>query len=197
MATRRFVIVALLLALGLGVAWPSADGDIEVRVQVEGGVVRVAASLRVDAEPAETWAVMTDFDRMANFISNLKSSRVVSRSGNALVVAQAGQAGVGPLTFKFESTREIRLWPFEGVQSRMLKGNMERFEGITRFVPEAGGTRILYQSESVPGKWIPPVVGPKVIERETREQLSEFRAEILRRKHERNRPGKAEAVPAS
>jgi uncharacterized membrane protein len=176
-----------IVLLTIATAWAGDDRDIDVRVSIDSGVVRVFASLRVEAGMADTWAVMTDFDRMASFISNLKSSRVLSRSGNNLVVEQGGEANFGPLSYKFESTREIRLWPGEGVQSRMLKGNMERFEGMTRFTPDGTGTRIRYQSESVPGRWIPPLVGTKFIERETREQLSEFRVEIERRKRDQNR----------
>jgi carbon monoxide dehydrogenase subunit G len=177
---RPAALVALLLfAAG---AFAATDQDIDVTVSVSGDVVRVDGSFAVAASLAQVWAVMTDFDGMARFISNLKSSRVVARTNDLLTVAQAGQAVYGPMRYPFESVREIRLWPMERVQSRLISGNMSRFEGSTRFVAEPSATRVVYHSEAVPKAWVPPIVGPRFIERETREQFAEFRAEILRRK---------------
>ncbi len=40
---------------------------------------------------------------------------------------------------------------------------------------------ILNSGRFVPNVWVPPVVGPSVIEAETRKQFDEIRTEILRR----------------
>ena len=158
------------------------DRDVDIRIHVEGDVVSVDASMLVAATPQEVWSVFTDFDHMAQFISNLKSSAVVARSGDAVTIAQAGEAAYGPLKFAFESVRELRLMPVEKIRSHMISGNMKRFAGVTEFAAEGAGTRVTYHSEAVPDRWIPPLIGPRFIEQETREQLSEFRAEVLRRK---------------
>jgi ribosome-associated toxin RatA of RatAB toxin-antitoxin module len=178
----RALFVTLLMAMMIAPAEAADDRDIEVKVRVDSDTVLVDVDMLIAASPREVWTVMTDFDHMASFISNLKSSRVVARGDDRLTVQQEGQASYGPVSYKFESIRELRLWPISGVHSRMISGNMKRFEGATRFVPEATGTRVLYHSESVPKAWVPPVVGPRFIERETREQFGEFRAEIMRRK---------------
>lgn len=41
---------------------------------------------------------------------------------------------------------------------------------------------LMFAFEAVPDKWIPPLRGPRFIANETREHLTEFRAEMLRRK---------------
>jgi len=46
----------------------------------------------------------------------------------------------------------------------------------------------------VPKAWIPPIVGRGFIEHETREQFSEFRAEIMRRKPGQGRGERDESV---
>jgi carbon monoxide dehydrogenase subunit G len=158
------------------------DQDIEVRVHIDGDFVRLDASFSVGASRQEAWSVLTDFAHMARFISNLKSSSVVARNGDVVTVAQAGEASLGLIKFPFESVRELHLTPYEKIQSRMVSGNMKRYEGTTELFAEGEGTRVVFRSESVPDKWVPPGVGPYFIEQESREQLSEFRAEILRRK---------------
>jgi len=179
---RRYLALAVLW-LGLLVAGTAlaSDKDIDVSVRVDGRRVRVDASFFVAASLTDVWAVMTDFDHFAEFISNLKSSRILARTGNVITVEQAGEAAVGPIKFPFESVREIRLMPFDSVLSKSVSGTLQEFEGQTRFLAEGLGTRVTYHSDAVSKLWIPPFVGSGFIERETREQLSEFQNEIARR----------------
>lgn len=182
----RPIVLALTLAalLGLAVVQATATGneDIEVKVRRSAGVVIVDASFAVSASPQEVWAVLTDFEHMASFIGNVKSSSVVARTDEMVTVAQAGEASFGPIKFAFDSVRELRLLPFDAIRSRLVSGNMKQFEGITRLAAEAAGTRVTYHSEAVPKAWVPPLVGTSFVEHETREQLGDIRTEILRRK---------------
>ncbi|MDE2118254.1 MAG: SRPBCC family protein [Betaproteobacteria bacterium] len=161
---------------------PQHDKDIEVKVQVVGDNVIVDLSLVVPATQQQVWAVLTDFDHMAGFISNLKESRVVSSLADTTKVFQRGTAKYGPISFPFESTREMQLTPFDKIRSHMISGNMRRMEGTTQLVDEGAQTRIIYHTDSIPGVWIPPIVGKVFIEHEIREQFQEMRNEIIRRK---------------
>jgi carbon monoxide dehydrogenase subunit G len=176
------MLMAALLIATSPARGGDAGQDIQVAVQVDGEVVRVHASYSVEASPRDVWSVLTDFEHLPRFIANVKSSAVVARNGDLVTVAQAGEASYGLIKFPFDSVRELRLTPFEKIQSRMISGSMTRYEGTTELIAEGAGTRVTQRSESVPGKWIPPAIGPYFIEHETREQLSEFRAEVLRRK---------------
>ncbi|MBI5435654.1 MAG: SRPBCC family protein [Nitrosomonadales bacterium] len=161
---------------------PRHDEDIEVKVRVAGGNVIVDLSLVVPATRQQVWAVLTDFDHMAGFISNLKESRVVSTSADTTKVFQRGSAKYGPISFPFESTREMQLTPFDKIRSHMISGNLLRMEGTTQLVDEGAQTRIIYHTDSIPGVWIPPIVGKVFIEHEIREQFQEMRNEIIKRK---------------
>ena len=175
-------LMALLLWLAPATAANPEDDDIELTVQVDGDAVRVDANYLVAATPQEVWGVMTDFEHLADFVSNLKSSQVVARTGDVVRVAQKGRASAGPLSFEFDSVRELHLTPFEQIQSRMVSGNMKKFEGLTRLSAEGERTRVRYHSDAISSVWIPPLIGRGFIESETREQLGEMRREILRRK---------------
>ncbi len=171
---------ALFLAVAL--ANQQQDDDIKIKVQIAGENVIVDLSLVVPATREEVWAVLTDFEHMAGFISNLKESKVVSASGDTLKIFQRGSATYGPIRFPFESTREIRLTRFDKIQSHMISGNMRKMEGATQLSDEGEKTRIVYHTDTIPGVWIPPIVGKIFIEHETREQFQEMRNEIIRRK---------------
>ncbi|MCX7170173.1 MAG: SRPBCC family protein [Proteobacteria bacterium] len=164
------------------------DDDIEVLIQVDAGTVHSDVNFSIPATPLEAWAVLTDFGHMPEFISNLTSSRVLSRDGNLVTVAQKGKASVGPLSFEFDSVREIRLTPFELIRTRQLSGNLKKFEGTTQLRAENGYTRIHHHSDAIPNVWIPPLIGRKFIASETREQFAEMRQEILRRQQSGEKP---------
>jgi hypothetical protein len=119
---------------------------------------------------------------MPRFVSNLRSSSVLARNGDLVTLSQGGDASFGPVKLPFESVRELRLFPDHRIESRMISGTMKRYQGVTELMPEGSGTRVRQYSEAVPDQWVPPLVGPRLVVHETREQLGEFRAEILRRK---------------
>ena len=158
------------------------DKDIEVKVAIDGEDVIIDVAFSVQVTPQKAWEVLTDFDHMAEFVSNLQFSKIIDSSKNTLYVSQKGVAKHALITFPFESVREIRLTPVEKIRSRLLSGSMRKLEGMTRLFPEGDHTRITYHSDTFPGVWIPPIVGKSFIEHETREQFQEMRDEMLRRK---------------
>ena len=172
----------LLLLAATAHAEPQQGEGIEVKVQVVGENVIIDLSLVIPATRQQVWAVLTDFDHMADFISNVKESKVISAATDITKVFQRGSAKFGPLGFPFESTREMRLEPFDKIQSHMVSGNMRKMEGTTRLVDEGAQTRITYHTDSIPGVWIPPIIGKTFIEHEIREQFREIRDEIIKRK---------------
>lgn len=180
-------LLTLLLTLTLLVpAHPGVGaengGNVSVRVEIDGDTVRINAEALVPASSKEVWEVLTDWDNLPRYISNIAASKVVARTENTVRVAQTGKAGFGPFTFEFQSTREMTLTPYEKFESRMISGNMKQFRGLTQLRPVEGGTRILYQSEAVPDTALPLGLARSTIESETREHYSEIAREVLRRK---------------
>lgn len=176
---------AALLALGVASARPDPVGDEDIAVEVskDGETVVVDVDFIVRASPELAWAVLTDFDHMADFVSNLTSSSIVSQSGNKLRVAQKGRAVHGPLSFSFDSLREIELTPPTTIRTRIVSGTMRKLDGVTQLSAVSGGTRVVHHAVAIPGVWVPPVIGVRFIEHETREQFEEVRGEILRRRN--------------
>ena len=180
--TSFLLLMWSVLFMPVALADPRLDEDIEVKVQIAGENVIVDLTFVVQATRQEVWAVLTDFGHMADFVSNLKESKVLSISGNTLKIFQRGFATYGPISFPFESTREIRLIPFDKIKSHMISGNMRKMEGTTRLVDEGGQTRIIYHTDTIQEVWVPPLAGNIFIEHEVREQFKEMRNEIIKRK---------------
>jgi hypothetical protein len=178
------LIAASFLAASVSLAAPQDSRDIVVRVQKKGEWVIVDVDFPVDATVLEAWNVMTDYDNMSKFISNLVSSKIIGREGNTLSVEQKGRASRGPLTISFENVREIVLTPPREVHSRLVSGDLKASEFTTRVIDRGAFTQITNHGEFIPNMWVPPLIGPALIEAETRKQFQELRIEILRRKGE-------------
>lgn len=161
---------------------PDQRQDIEITVEIVGDEVHVDASLFIPATPEEVWAVVIDYDHATEFITDLQSSYVISRSGDTLQIMQKGQMRVGPFTLPVETLREVQLIPFTEVRSRLISGNMKMLVTTTQLVAEEGGTRIVNHAESIPDFWIPPFIGKFFIRREAKDKFLQLRDEILRRK---------------
>jgi hypothetical protein len=178
----RSIPALLLLAFVPVVAWSaSADQDIVVHVVKDGPNISVDVDCPVDAPRSVVWNVLTDYDHMAQFVSNLEFSGVEDRSGDVLRVHQKGKASRGPLTLSFDNVREVELVPLLEIRSRLISGDMKASEFTTRIVNGATRLHIVNTGRYTPNLWVPPIIGPALIGAETRKQFGEIRAEILRR----------------
>jgi len=155
--------------------------DIAVTVRKEGDAVLVSVDCPVRAPRPIVWAVLTDYDHMAEFVNDLQVSEVRAREGDTLQVYQSGRAQRGLISVSFENLREIRLMPRQEIRSRMISGTLESSEFTTRIVDDGNQLHILNSGRFVPNVWVPPLIGPAVIEAETRKQFEEVRGEIMRR----------------
>jgi len=184
------LVTSATIATGADAAL-APDTDIEVRASKDGDIVVVDVDMSVSATQSEVWNVLTDYEHMAEFIGNLESSAVISRTGNTLDVMQKGTAHYGLLSFPFQTVRRIVLMPPHEIQSRIMSGEMTGSEIVTRIDGDGPLTQVSVRSRYVPTIWLPPLIGPAVIASETRKQWFTLREEVLRRRAPAVRPAAA------
>jgi hypothetical protein len=184
--TRASRLVACCLAaVALSTSAAVPDEDIVVHAKKEGPEIVVEVDCPVRAPVPAVWDVLTDYDNMSRFISNLQYSGIQGRVDNVLKVRQYGKATRGPLTITFDNVREVELRPFTEVRSRLISGDLKASVFTTRLVDVDGLVHIVNSGRYTPKIWVPPVIGPALIEAETRKQFGEIRTEILRRSERR------------
>lgn len=181
---RRRLAAVLLCALGLiaraGMAQAAVD-ELSVSVERRDDWVIVDAGFAVDAPLHVAWSVLTDFEHMARFIGALQTSEVLARNGNQLRVRQVGRAERAGFGFAYESLRDITLSPERLIHSRAVGGTVRQMDATMRLEAREGRTVITYHAESIPGVWVPPLLGKSLIAGQVREQFEDMRAEIQRR----------------
>ena len=177
--TMTMKMLAVLLSIS---ALPVFAQPVEVSVSTQGEKVVVDVRANVAARHAVVFAVLTDYEHMADFVSSLASSTVLARRDNVLEVEQRGQTAVGPFHFSFWSVRTVELVGEREVRSKLLRGDFKSYEFTTAVGAGPAGTiTVTHHGEYVPKAWIPPIVGRSRIEAGVRRQYDELIAEMMRR----------------
>ena len=181
MASLALAVALCPLPAALAADTHATVADSEVHVERANGSFTVDITLHVPVDAARAWAVVTDFEHMADFVPNLASSQVTERSDTLVKVVQKGVAKYGVFSTPFESTREIHLIPTHEIRAHGVGGNVQRMESLMQLEPEGTGTRLTYHAEVQPGFWFPPLIGPSLVQHQTAEQFSAMLHEMLRR----------------
>lgn len=173
--------MALVLA-GSGPAQALANPP-EIRIQTsrDGEFVTVAATADMQVDPRVVWEVLADYDHLADFIPDMKSSRVVSRNGNRVRVEQKGQFGFLFYQQPVDVTLEVTEEPPLRITARSAGGNVRDLE--TRYELEilVQGVRLVYHGRFIPEFSVPPLIGMPFVRRVVERRFRAMIAEIVRR----------------
>jgi len=149
-----------------------------------------AEGIEVDADgfacatPQRVWQVLTDYDRLAEFVPNLISSMVLSRHDHEVVVEQYGSGGFLFVRQEIHMVLRVTEQPFSTIDVSRISGNMRRYTARWSLAParekHCDGTRIRYRASMQPDFFVPPIAGPAVAQADVNQMLKAVLAEIER-----------------
>jgi ribosome-associated toxin RatA of RatAB toxin-antitoxin module len=169
--------------------------DISLQAVRHGERFEVEAVADFEAEVPLAWEVLTDYDRLAEFIPGMQSSRIVSRSHDSVIVDQSGDARLLFFSFPIQVRLEIQEYPYRRIVSRAVDGNFKEMVGA--YTLEAAGRRVLlrYSGSLTPAFSIPPLIGTILVRNTMEKRFGAMVDEIVRRQRLRDFP--AAAAPGS
>lgn len=151
-----------LLAL-IAVPAPAQAADVAVHVTRSGDAMQVDASAEFDGTIARTWQALTDYNRLAEFIPDVRESRVISRDGNQVQVEQKGEARFLFVSFPIDVRLAITEYPYERIDSRAVAGNFREMRSAYSLETAQGRVLLRYSGRLVPDFYIPPLIGTLVL----------------------------------
>jgi len=162
--------------------------DISLQAVRHGGSFEVEAAAEFEAEMTLAWEVLTDYDRLSEFIPGMHSSRIVSRSKHSVIVDQSGEARLLFFSFPIQVRLEVEEFPYERIVSRAIEGNFTELLGA--YTLEARGRRLLlrYTGSMTPGFSIPPLIGTILVRNTVARRFGAMVDEIKRRQRLRELP---------
>jgi len=173
----------LLLAIHLlpAMAWAQGTYVRSLTVTHAGGAYVCDAVLFAPVPQGLAFDVLTDVDRMVDWVPNLRQSRITRREGNVAWIEQVGLAQYGILSFNFSTERLLVLNRPSSIDAVQLRGTANKYNSFLRLTPEAGGTRLDYHAEFEPGLLASIVLSREFMEHEIAEQFTAMIQEMVRR----------------
>lgn len=165
------MIARLLLLLLLSCALPAMAQLPRLEVAVKRADAgkdmgfEVTASGAVKASPAAVWKILTDYERMPDFVPDLDTSKVISRTGNRVIIEQLGTARFLFFQRPIHLVVHAREEPMSLIEIGLVTGDMKIYACRWEFapMPDTGGTRITYSGKLVPKFYVPGMLGTKII----------------------------------
>ncbi len=147
------------------------------------GARRLAVQLRTPIKADLIWAVLTDYNKLCEFIPNLASSKLLSRVGNKVQLHQVGKQQLIGFNFSAKVLLELEENQTTGELSfHLLKGDFRRFEGTWKVTPlKSGGSCLLYELTVQGCIGMPVGLIEKRIKNDLKANLRSVESEALRR----------------
>jgi ribosome-associated toxin RatA of RatAB toxin-antitoxin module len=196
---KRFLVFLLLgvtAQVGLAQAPRLELPKLEVsvnRVDVDAmHMYEVDATGTVAAPLPKVWRILTGYERMAEFVPDMESCRVLSRNGNEVILEQFGVARFLFMSKAIHLIVRATEQPMSSIDITLISGDMKHYESHWELipVPETGGTRIVYSGKMIPNFYVPGILGSKMI----RSDIQRMMNAVLARLDRRDEP-RVEAVP--
>jgi ribosome-associated toxin RatA of RatAB toxin-antitoxin module len=162
--------------------------DFSLQAARHGDSFKVEAAAEFEAEVTLAWEVLTDYDRLSEFIPGMHSSRIVSRTKRSVIVDQSGEARLLFLSFPIKVRLEVEEFPYERIVSRAIEGNFKELRGA--YTLEVRGRRLLlhYTGSLTPDFSVPPLIGTILMRNTVAKRFGAMVDEIMRRQRLRELP---------
>ena len=158
--------------------------------------IRVEAVQRVNADAQTVWQTLTDYNRLAAFIPDMVSSRVVSPPGAPKKVEQIADAGL----FAFVMPDHVVLLMEENpttnlIRFRSVAGKVAAMSGEWRIQGDKAPVTLIYRAHIIPTTPVPPLVTSYFIEDEVKNRFEALGREAERRMRPVAAPGRNPYIP--
>jgi ribosome-associated toxin RatA of RatAB toxin-antitoxin module len=170
----RLFLLSLLVLIPPAMAQPSKLAVAVKRVDAQGAqVFEVTASGAVKASPEAVWKVLTNYEAMPEFVPDLEKTKVLSRTGNRVIIEQAGVARFLFLSRAIHLVVQAAEEPISAIDISLVNGDMKVYNCRWEMTPlPDGGTRIAYSGKLVPKFYVPGILGSNLIHRDIERMMA-------------------------
>lgn len=122
----------------------------------------------VSATPRQAWKILTDYERLPQFVPELVHSKVVQRDGNEVLLEQESRAGFLFFSYRLHMIVRATEQPYSTIGIVLVSGGMKQYDARWELesAQEDGrsGTRIRYSARMEPEFFIPPLLGEPFVQ---------------------------------
>lgn len=160
----------------------SSDG---VNVYLSGrkdGAHVLTGEFSIASSTAVVWNVLTDYDKMGDFVSSINSSRRLKRQNDHDVVEQVMSGKAAFFRKRVYLLLNVRETDGEKIAFEdMSKKSFKAYLGAWEITPTDGQIRVNYRLEAIPNFFAPDFIAVKAFKNTVQALLREVRDEIMLR----------------
>lgn len=184
-SARRWLIAAVIIVCALFAATPLVAGQDrevpDISVHEEDGVYRVEARFAVPQPGSLAFAVLTDYEQIPRFMPDVRTSTVLERGNDRVVVEQEAIARFTMFSRRVHLVLEVQE-EATALRFRDRCGkSFTRYEGSWQITEQDGGAAIVYQLNAKPSFYVPKVLLTRLLKRDARLMIERLQAEIAAR----------------
>ncbi|NRR33159.1 SRPBCC family protein [Oxalobacteraceae bacterium] len=133
----------------------------------------------VQAAPATVWRILTNYEKMSEFVPDLSACKVLGRNGNEVTIEQFGTARFLFMSKSIHLIVRATEQPQTSIDIALVSGDMKHYESRWELIPipETGGTRVVYSGRLIPNFYVPGLLGANII----RSDVERMMAAVLTR----------------
>jgi len=181
---RRLSFVTAM-ALMTATVWAAPPAEPRIAVAETAGAYRVTATFLVPAPAKVVADVLTDYERIPEFMPDVRTSQVLSRTDAGLVVAQEATAKFMMFSKRVHLILDVSE---DGgtIRFRDRCGqSFTHYEGAWHLTGGDGGTTVVYELSAKPSFDVPGLLLKRLLKRDAAVMIDRLKAEIAKRQDRR------------
>jgi len=139
----------------------------------------------VRVTPQQAWRVLTDYERLPEFVPDLKTATVQSRNAQEVVLEQTSETGFLFLSQHVHMVLRLREHPFSSIEVTLISGDMKYYTAHWELeaATQGGisGTRVHFTGALEPDFFVPPLVGKSIVQANVKKMVQAVVSEVERR----------------
>lgn len=182
MFQSAFVVSLVLLGLALiGGGGALAAAPPAIQAQQAGTRLLVSGAISVPVSPVIAWAVLTDYERIPEFVPGMRVSRVIESSGNTKVVEQQGEMQANNMRMLYFGNLRIVEEPSSRLSLQFVSGNFRGMQGQWVIEGKTSPVNLAYQLDFDAGTPYPSPVMAGMMQQQVLHWVVSLSAEMERR----------------
>ena len=165
---KSLKLIALAALCWSGIALPDSESGAQARVSIEGKIYRLHSEVIVALSPAQVRAVLTQYTMLPRVNSGISAVHELKPAADgALRLRVETSACVLKFCRLYRWVQAVHDLRDGSIRADIEPQDSDFRRGITRyrFEPHGDCTHLLFDAELEPKFWIPPLLGPWLMER--------------------------------
>ncbi len=189
-----FIAFRLLLGMVLSGSYALAADPPTVNFQQQGTRLLVSGALSVPVAPATAWEVLTDYERVPEFVPGMRVSRIIEKSDNTRVLEQQGEMLANNMRMLYLGTLRVVEEPSSKLSVQFLSGTFRNMQGQWTLQGKSAPVTLAYQLDYDTGTPYPSPVMVGMLQQQVIHWVTSLAAEMERRPPPKPEPN-AKAKP--